>query len=94
VTGLDGQCPIGLGVLLEGLAVGDRDVPFDRKSLPAPVRDDQNVVEHRGELRLLVEPEPPADLRHEAAHVGPLYALRTQHAWPRMAREATVEIDL
>ena len=48
VTGLDGQYPIGLGILLEGVADRERRVPLGRKSFAAAaVRKDENVVEHR-----------------------------------------------
>jgi hypothetical protein len=47
VTGLDGQYPIGLGVVLEGVADRRRRVPLGRKPFAAAaVRDDEYVVEH------------------------------------------------
>jgi len=46
--GLDGQYPIQLGVLLEGVADRERGIPLGREPFAATaVRDDQNVVEHR-----------------------------------------------
>src|SRR6185437_2802231 len=48
VTGLDGQYPIQLGVLREGLTDRERGIPVGRKPFATTaVRDDQNVVEHR-----------------------------------------------
>ena len=48
VTGLNGQYPIQLGVLLEGVADRERGMLLGRKPFAATaVRDDQNVVEHR-----------------------------------------------
>jgi len=48
VTGLDGQYPIQLGVLREGVTDRERGIPVGRKPFATTaVRDDQNVVEHR-----------------------------------------------
>jgi len=48
VTGLDGQYPIQLGVLREGVTDRERGIPLGRKPFATTaVRDDQNVVEYR-----------------------------------------------
>ena len=48
VTGLDGQYPIQLGLLREGVTDRERGIPLGRKPFAAiAIRDDQNVVEHR-----------------------------------------------
>lgn len=45
MTGFNGQYPIGVGLLIEGVAVSERRFPLDREPF-ATIREDQYLVEH------------------------------------------------